>query len=334
MPPSLNISIIGAGQIGSRHLQALAHLQEPAQIQLVDPSQKSLEVACERFYSVYKKEGADKIVLQAFNEIQELDEHQDVTIVATDATVRSQIIKELLLQKKPRALILEKVLFQSEKEYLEIDYLLRKNNIPTWVNCVLRATDFFLKLKNSLNSSEQIHMRVEGMNWGLASNSIHFLDLFSFFTGCQDFAFTKVKFNHVEPYFKRPNSKEFLGEMVGKNSRDHNLFLSCKKNNGESGSKREKTIQIDNGNIHHSVIIRSDHVVHKTVSGKNETEEVLPMPVQSQITNQLVESIIHKGSCGLPIYADSMVLHLCLIRTFLNHLIEITGKNVTRCPIT
>ena len=71
-----------------------------------------------------------------------------MTIVATDATVRSQIIKELLLHMGEL--------------------------------CVA-CNRFFLKLKTSLNSSEQINIRVEGVNWGLASNSIHFLDLFSFF---------------------------------------------------------------------------------------------------------------------------------------------------------
>jgi hypothetical protein len=334
MPKPLNISIIGAGQIGSRHLQALALLDQSTRIQLVDPSQESLNVACQRFNNVYKGREPRKNVLQAFNTIEALDEYQDIAIVATGATVRSQVIKELIQKKTIRAMILEKVLFQTEKEYIEIDSLLKEKNIPTWVNCVLRATDFFMDFKTLLNCKEQIRMRVDGVNWGLASNSIHFLDLFSFFTGCNDFEFKDVKFDHVLPDFKRPNSKEFLGEMMGTNAKGHQLVLRCEKNGSPLEDPRGKTIEIENGESYHSVIIRSDHVVHKTVSGKNETEKVVPMPVQSQITNQLVESIIHGRSCGLPIYADSMVLHLCLIRTFLKHLIEITGKNVTRCPIT
>ena len=43
------IAIIGAGQLGSRHLQGLAKLQLPCQVHVVDPSPKSLEVARQRF---------------------------------------------------------------------------------------------------------------------------------------------------------------------------------------------------------------------------------------------------------------------------------------------
>ena len=71
MPETLNVSIIGSGQIGSRHLQALAHLQESVRIQLVDPSQSSLEVACQRFHSIYKGD-PKRITLQTFNTIKDL----------------------------------------------------------------------------------------------------------------------------------------------------------------------------------------------------------------------------------------------------------------------
>ena len=179
MPETLNVSIIGSGQIGSRHLQALAHLQESVRIQLVDPSQSSLEVACQRFHSIYKGD-PKRITLQTFNTIKDLDEFQDVAIVSTDAMVRSDAIKELVQIKSIKAMIYEKVLFQTEKEYLEIDSLLKARKIPAWVNCMLRATDFFKKLKTLLDGDKTIHMSVEGADWGLACNGIHFLDLFSF----------------------------------------------------------------------------------------------------------------------------------------------------------
>jgi malate/lactate dehydrogenase len=66
MPASLKISIIGTGQIGSRHLQALSHLKEVVQIQLVDPSQNFLETACQRFHSC-NKEDSKRIILQSLD---------------------------------------------------------------------------------------------------------------------------------------------------------------------------------------------------------------------------------------------------------------------------
>jgi len=334
MSKLLNISIIGAGQIGSRHLQAFAHSKESIRIQLVDPSQDSLEVACQRFHSVYKK-SSKGISLQTFNTIEELDKHQDVAIVATDATVRNDVIKELVQKKKIEAMIFEKILFQTEKEYFEIDSLLKSKKIPTWVNCILRATGFFRELKILLNRDEHICMRVEGPNWGLACNGIHFIDLFSFLTGSKDFEFTDVKFDQIIPDFRRPNFKEFIGEMMGENSLGHHLIMSCRESNGDLGNTRGlKTILIDNGNKHHKIIVYADKVVHTTITESGETKVTEPLPLQSQITHRLVEDIVRSGTCGLPTYTESMVLHLSFIRKLLSHLTTIAGKNVTRCPIT
>jgi predicted dehydrogenase len=334
MPSSLDISIIGAGQIGSRHLQSFAQLQGSARIQLVDTSQVSLDVACQRFDSVYKGDSR-KITLQVFNRIKDLDEHQDMTIVATDAIVRSDVIKELIQLKSIKAMICEKVLFQTEEEYFEINSLLEAEKIPVWVNCILRAMPFFKNLKALLDRDKIIRMRVEGADWGLACNGIHFLDLFSFLTGCDDFEFTNTRFDQVIPDFKRPESKEFIGEMAGVNSKGHELVMSCKESGSYSKKLRGlKTIHIDNGTTRHQITVFPDKVTHKTVTGKSVIEVTKSLPMQSQITHQLVEDVVRLGSCGLPTFSNSMTLHLSLIREFLKHLVKITGKNVTRCPIT
>ena len=44
-----NICIIGAGQLGSRHLQALKMVLQPLLITVVDPSSESLKMAEERY---------------------------------------------------------------------------------------------------------------------------------------------------------------------------------------------------------------------------------------------------------------------------------------------
>ena len=334
MSKTLNVSIIGSGQIGSRHLQALAHLKESVRIQLVDPSQNSLDVACQRFHSVYQGD-KKKITLETFNTIKDISELQDVVIVATDATVRSNVIKDLVQRKKIQAMICEKLLFQTENEYHEIYALLKAKNIPTWVNCLLRATEFFRNLKTLLNKDEVIKMKVEGADWGLACNGIHFLDLFSFFTECGDFEFTHVSFDQVITDFKRPESKEFIGEMAGKNSGDHQLTMSCKEGDTDSKNLRGfKTVYIENGTRHHCITVYPNRVTHRALTKKGETEVTKLLPLQSQITHHLVEDIVSSGSCGLPTYSESMTLHLSLIREFISHLMKITGKNVTRCPIT
>ena len=45
------IKIVGAGQLGSRHLQALQSIRTPLDIHVIDPSPESLKVAEERFHA-------------------------------------------------------------------------------------------------------------------------------------------------------------------------------------------------------------------------------------------------------------------------------------------
>ena len=105
-----NIAIIGAGQIGSRHLQAMANLEGPAIVQLVDFFDESLKVAEKRFYQVYD-ENSVKIELKSCKTINELEVPIDLAIIATCADVRAVVIKELIEKKEVKNLILEKALF-------------------------------------------------------------------------------------------------------------------------------------------------------------------------------------------------------------------------------
>ena len=47
-----NIVLIGAGKLGSRHLQALAKLSISATIYVIDLNSNAIEVAKERFHEI------------------------------------------------------------------------------------------------------------------------------------------------------------------------------------------------------------------------------------------------------------------------------------------
>ena len=334
MPTLLNIAIIGVGEIGSRHLQALANLRGYVDIHLVDKSSRSLEIACERFRKVCKGDHK-RITLKCFNSIHDLGERYDLVIVATDARDRSKLIKEVVLARSVRYMILEKVLFQTEEEYHEIDCLLRNQNILAWVNCVLRTTDFYRDLKSMLNKDCSVDMVVDGVNWGLACNSIHYMDLFAFFTDCNDFQFTESDLSEKIQDSKRLGYKEFSGKLVGVNSSGHTLTLSCERDEfPHGGTKKAIYIQINNDNKKHVVSSYVDHVNYKLVTQSGERDKMVRLPMQSQITHLFAESIFKYGTCGLPVYVDSMILHLSLIKVLLNQMSKVQGKEIKRCPIT
>lgn len=325
-----NIVIIGAGQIGSRHLQAMVNLEGNTGVQLVDPSGESLKVARERFSQVFQKKDSKKIELRCYRSIDDLSGPIDVAIVATCSDVRSGVIKELVHKKEVRALILEKVLFQTVAEYYEMDDFLREKGIPTWVNCWMREKDFYKRLKTQMNMDRIIQMKVEGSLWGMGCNCIHFIDLFSFLTGCKDFNFLDCCLDEKIIEAKRAGFKEFFGELKGVNSKGHSLELVC-RNDQET---QQYKIQIINGLQKHEITDRVDHVIHSFFDGDKESIETGEMPFQSQTTHRLVRSIINEGRCDLTNYRDSMDLHLPLIRVLIGHLKKITGERLKTCPIT
>src|SRR5687768_2793670 len=99
----INIAIIGAGQIGSRHLQALAMLDNTRyRLYVVDVMHESLKVAQQRFDEVRKSE-FDILFVQ---QISELPSNIEVAIVATSSAIRKEISEELLQTKQVKYLVL------------------------------------------------------------------------------------------------------------------------------------------------------------------------------------------------------------------------------------
>ena len=138
----IHCAIIGAGQIGSRHLQALCKLESPARVALVDPSGESLQTASDRYQEIVSS-GKQNIELYCHHSLDALSGTLDIVIIATNSIVRGKIIRDVIQKRIAKNIILEKVLFQKKDQYIEIDTLLKESSIPTWVNCWMRTTDLF-----------------------------------------------------------------------------------------------------------------------------------------------------------------------------------------------
>ncbi|WP_162047622.1 Gfo/Idh/MocA family oxidoreductase [Vibrio taketomensis] len=101
--------MIGAGQLGSRHLQALAQLDDQFSVYVLDPSERSLEVAQLRYQEVVQEISPDVTYLSDIDNIAGMN--IDVCIVATNADIRLGVIKQLVDKLKVKHLILEKYFF-------------------------------------------------------------------------------------------------------------------------------------------------------------------------------------------------------------------------------
>ena len=104
-----NILLIGAGEIGSRHLQALMLLGEECNITVIDPSQKSLDTAKQRALQVNSSEENNVFYTQSLSAIKVKE--FDCTIIATSAAHRYAVLESLIEIAKTRHIIFEKILF-------------------------------------------------------------------------------------------------------------------------------------------------------------------------------------------------------------------------------
>ena len=89
-----NIVVIGAGQLGSRHLQALSKVNVQTRIEVVDPFADALEVARARFNEMPSNSNISGI--NFYSSLSELSSHVDLAIIATNSDIRAEVIRTLV----------------------------------------------------------------------------------------------------------------------------------------------------------------------------------------------------------------------------------------------
>ncbi len=323
-----NILLIGAGQLGSRHLQGLMKCPLPARIEVIEPSEKNRNTAIERVRQT--KFPDNKAELKFCKSLDEVScRKADLVIIATNSDVRAEIVTELTGMVKVRYLILEKVVYQSMEVFNQQVLLLEKRNIKTWVNYPRRIYPFYIDLKRELSGSEKISLTVSGSNWGLGCNSLHFIDLLGFLTDCTEYKTDYVLLDPEILQSKRQGFVEFTGSM-GFSSPGGSLHL-VSYNHSEIPVLVEVTTAKGRWMITEG---RNNVVLYRQEDGYKPEIRQKVFPFQSDITGAVAEEIITTGDCGLTSLKESFAQHSLLLPVFNNHLFAIRGVKTDNCPIT
>lgn len=321
------ITIIGSGQLGSRHLQAIAKIDLPVEIQIVDPSRESLKIAKERYEQISSNHNIKKISF--LNSLDDLQSEIDFCIVATNSDVRAIVTEELLLKKTVKHLILEKILFQTEGEYETIRKLIEKYKVKTWVNCPRRMWPVYKKIHDDLMDTHIFEIIISGSNWGLASNSIHMIDLIGYLTGAVDYNINGDLLDLETIESKRKEFFEFTGILKGSfNTKPYFSISSYKEGNVPLTIQliSEKYVYMISEYLGRGWIFRED-------KDRSCEEFSFETPYQSELTHLLIKQIIDTDACDLPSFEKSAKLHIPLLNCFMAFLCR-TGREVDRCPIT
>jgi Predicted dehydrogenases and related proteins len=319
-----HIAVIGAGQLGSRHLQGLASLAVPTTLYMVDPVQDSLDRARQRFQEM--PANGNVTALHAIRNVEELPDRVDLAIVATTAEVRLMLLERLFSQRMVRNVVLEKVLFQREEEYARAGQLLADNGAKAWVNCPRRIFPIYSRVRDFFQQDPVQSMQVHGGDWGLGCNCVHFADLFCFLAGTVVEEFDTRLVDKGFYAGKREGFVEFGGTLIGKAGKA-SLWMTA----------------VNGSAARHLITVRGEKLtcVIDEVGGQawfidddgRWRSEAFNLPYQSQMTGTVAMAILAGDDCGLPTYLSSAKVHLPLVRSLHAHLLQ-SGVDTSCCPIT
>jgi hypothetical protein len=293
--------IIGAGQLGSRHLQGLVKYLGQLKIYILDPSIESLKIAQDREKEIIHNH--ETVYTQSW---ELMPDFFDMVIIATNSNVRESVINKLLENHKVHFLILEKVLFQELKAYQRVHDLLVKHNVITYVNHPRRLFESYINLKLKIEKNIQSVFNVVGGNWGLGCNALHFLDLFVYLSGnkLQD-----INVNFIEDDLLESSRKgfvEFTGSLTGKLT--DGSFFSISSLRGVSSAisltifNNEQRFLVQEGETPQIYELEKKNMF----SCKNDFFKV---QYQSELTTNIVLELLENNFCLLPTYDEARHNH-------------------------
>ena len=324
----MNIVIVGCGQIGSRHLQALSKIQNGAMIYLVDSSSKRISTSIERFEEVVIKSNRDKFKINV-RKINKIGCDIDIAIISTTSKSRATLTKKLISKSKVKYIIFEKFLFQDRKDFKDIQNLLKLKKIKSWVNQWMSSSFAFNEMKDWFGSNLR-EIKVDGKNWDICCNSVHYLEYLDYISLRKGLSIIDYSFDKKILKSKRPGFFELTG-MVTVQSKcgikmtliSHNLENDNIVNIHMLG--KGKTLDA----------IFSDYTIKCTYISESSGKVVkdYDIPLQSDITGDIIEQIFYNESCSLPTYDESMRQHLKLFDCF-KGVFEQQLEIIDRCPIT
>ncbi len=329
MKSDKKIVLIGCGKIGSRHLQAIVKIKGNLRIEIVEPNEESQRIAKMRLSEIdFSKE---KICIKWIKDIKDVSRNPDLTIVATTAKGRSEIICNLIQLHHKRFLI-EKIVCQSIEEYKRLITFFHRYKAKGWINCARRYWPFYSKIINLFKKEEgPIILSVTAGNLGLGCNAIHFLDLFTALV--QNSREIQLNGDYLYPkLLPNPRGDEFVefgGTIVGK-LKDNFVLINFHPHNYSGAfavifSKNIKVV-IDEESKKAFIASKGSNWQWKNYFFKEMYTSIL--------TTQIAESIIENDDCELPTLQDLYHVHKELFQIFNQHIKLLNGEEVSFCPIT
>lgn len=316
-----SLLVVGAGQLGSRYLQGLVAAESEFEITVFDVSLESLETAKTRWIEA----GGD----ESPHQVRWLDsfpsnlQRADIALIVTSSKGRGALINKIAEAIDVRYWVLEKVLTQSIEELRLIQSAIAGCE-GAWVNTPRRMMTWHQSLKEAIVGYGPLDASYSAGLWGLACNSIHFIDLLAWWSGELLVSVDTSGLDHFWHESKRAGYFESTGELVAHFSNGTSLRLKSRE-----GAQTQL--------IH---VVLSDGIIWEidesagTARNSNGEQRDGRIEFQSQLSGRLVDKILQQDKCDLPSFDESAALHQIFLGAMISHWNCSQNRNDYIVPIT
>lgn len=313
----IEVLVVGFGMMGCRHVQALLNHKEKFSVHLFEPSLETIFINCEKI-------GASASDFKYYQHLSDIP-NIDLAIVATSSAPRFEIVKTLL-HSGCKLFLLEKIVFQSGVQFLEIIELMEKSDAKAYCNFVNRYFDAYNEIKQELSKDSCFEMLVYGNAFGLGCNAIHYIDIFQYLT-CDNNL--KIESSSVSRYCnenKRGDQYlEFIGTLKLYNFKGDKITIIA---DPEFFGGVSITIRQENRQYLLSEQSQSFFKIGKDLNLKKN----FTITPTSKLSDKIVLEIFN-GNCRLTLLEETFNSHELLFEVFNNCLLG-KHRNSMICPIT
>lgn len=314
-----NLLIVGGGDLGSRHLQGLAQLSNPATIDVYDPSTFSLKRCAQRVAEISSKCVSIHNIRYCTSP-SDLDTNYDLAINAV--TSKHRLASLCDAGEYSRNWILEKILTQNSSDLATLCHLL-DGCANVWVNHMMRELQWLKNFKNTIQNETVKHVTTDGMDWSMACNLTHHLDFISWICNAKLVSLNTCGLDEDWRLSKRAGNFDICGEVTAEFENSTTAqFISR-----SDGPDRLTVIETD----------RNTWVIDEIQAEVRKNDRVVfagQFDRQSKLTKKLAEDILEHGTCNLPRLNECITNHRIFIDAFLAHWKKTVEPKATLVPIT
>lgn len=311
----MHVCVIGAGGIGLQHILGV-YDYGVKELTIIDKSEAQLKKVND---TLSNKQGS----VVTYSSDLAVRTPIDLCIIATNSDVRLSLLRETILKFAPKNILLEKFLFDMKEHYNLVGQLTKNSPTQFWVNTQKRINPVFEEL--NLRKMKISEIIIKGKTWGLARNSIHFIDIFQYLTNNCNISdlklFDVTNFNETQ----RKGFFDFDGQLEVKNSQQQILrLISSEFDNGLNMLISGKGFSF-NFDFYSKVL-------NANLDGSSFTKPFSDIPVRVS-TMKILEQIDIGGAVNLPTLDESIEQHNALIGLFSDVYADLLPNN-NRIPVT